>query len=188
MQKVSEKSTSIHTIIRLLLRELRREEGRHQAEVNQLLGRTTASWSKVEAGEADLNLDQLLTVCYVCNVQPWAVLQAARDYAELLNREGWYVAYHGVPLPKGDDMLSKEADAYYALLSKNPEVAYMHYQWRVLDAPRLDQRRDAILGVFRWIVDVHWRADVTAPRPPVPATPLIPPAVLERLTKMNEDE
>lgn len=185
---MSERSTSIHTVLRLLLRELRQQAGRPHAQITQLLGRTTGSWSKVEGGDADLTLEQLLTVCHACETYPWAVLQTAEEYVQLLTREGWYVARHGAALPKGEDLLSKEADAYYDLLSKYPEAIYRITSWPALVVPRRDQSRDALLGVFRWAIDMYWKSEMTAPQPPIPVTPLTPPAVVERLSNLMRDE
>lgn len=182
-----EKSTSVQTIIRLLLREVRREQGRNHAEVSQLLGKNSVAWNKVESGDGELSLDHLLTVCHVCGIHAWAVLQAARDYSELLNKHNWYVAWHGSALAKADDLLSKEAELYYDFLSKNPNESYRVNRWRVLDAPRLDQGRDALLGVFRWVTDGYWKAELLAPRPQVEPMPLIPPALAERFSKLEEN-
>ena len=89
---------SVHTISRILLRELRQERNVQQAHISQLLGKaSTSSWSKVESGDTFLTLEHLLTACTACQVWPSGFFQTVQNYAALLEQNGWFVASHGSP-------------------------------------------------------------------------------------------
>jgi transcriptional regulator with XRE-family HTH domain len=178
-----EKCTSFHTILRLLLRELRDEFRVSQAHINQLLGRSAVPWGKVETGDADVALEHLLTVCHVCNVRPSTLLQVAEEYVLLLEKDGWYVACHGTPLSKDADLLSKEADEYYKWLSGSPLI-YRIRTWSVLSSPQPHRNREHLLDVIRWSIDRYWRNDLlTQPIPTLSPPDLVPPAVIKKLKK-----
>ncbi|WP_255017025.1 helix-turn-helix domain-containing protein [Burkholderia glumae] len=154
-----EKSTSFHTICRLLLRELRQERNVQQAHIGQLLGKSTSSWSKVETGDTPLSLDHLLTACSACQVWPSNLLEAAQDYMTLLVQNGWYVAGHGAALPKEEDLLSVEADAYYATAASNVQTPVWG-RYPVLQTPWPYPGSCVPLDVFRWVLDPQWKASM----------------------------
>jgi len=148
-----EKSTSLHTICRLLLRELRHERNVQQAHIGQLLGRSGSSWSKVESGETPLTLEHLLTACAACQVWPSELLQAAQSYMTLLSQNGWFVATYGTALPKEEDRLSIEADKYYASPSSRVPLPPTH-RYPVLQTPWPYPGSNAVpLPVFRWVLE-----------------------------------
>lgn len=159
---MNEKSTSFHTVCRLLLRELRLERNVQQAQIGQLLGRSTSAWSKVETGETPLTLDHLLTACTACQVWPSDLFLTAQNYTALLTQNGWYVASHGSPLPKEEDQLSKDGDEYYELVGKAVRPA----QWGrfpVLQTPWPYPGSYVPLEVFRWALDPAWKAAMLSP-------------------------
>lgn len=161
---MNEKSTSFHTICRLLLRELRHERNVQQAYIGQLLGRSTSSWSKVETGDTPLTLDHLLTACTACQVWPSDLFLTAQNYMSLFSQNSWFVASYGVALPKEEDLLSTEADAYYASnAASNSKSPYP-----VLQTPWPFPGSYIPLGVFRWALEPEWKAAMSALPPPPP--------------------
>lgn len=154
---MKEKSTSLQTICRLILKELRLERNVQQAQISQLLGKaSTSAWSKVEAGDTQLTLDHLLTACAACQVWPSDFFHTAQNYMTLLIQNGWYVAAHGSSLPKEEDLLAFEADAYYAFLASRGQT----HTWRhfpVLQTPWPYPGSCVPLDVFRWVIDPNWR-------------------------------
>jgi transcriptional regulator with XRE-family HTH domain len=160
---MSEKSTSFHTICRLLLRELRQERNVQQAYISQLLGKaSTSSWSKVEAGDTPLTLDHLLSACTACQVWPSDFFQTVQNYATLMAQHGWYVAAHGSPLSKDEDQLGIEANAYYASIGSKAQLP----TWRrfsVLQTPWPYSGSCEPIDVFRWVLDPSWREQVSLP-------------------------
>lgn len=160
-ETMKEKSTSFHTVCRLLLRELRQERNVQQAHISQLLGKaSTSSWSKVEAGDTQLTLDHLLTACAACQVWPSNFFHTAQDYMTLLTQNGWYVAPHGSALPKEEDLLSLEADAYYVFIASNGHTPIWG-NFPVLQTPWPHPGSYVPLNVFRWVVDPNWREQVS---------------------------
>ena len=157
---MTEKSTSYHTICRLLLRELRQERTVQQALISQLLGRaSTSSWSKVEAGETPLTLEHLLTACTACQVGLVNFFQTVENYAQLLRQYGWYVAAYGSPLSTDEDLLSREANDYYSTMPRvvqQPGFA----RFPVLVTPFPYANAVAPLEVFRWAIDPEWKNSV----------------------------
>jgi transcriptional regulator with XRE-family HTH domain len=168
--EMEEKSTSFHTILRLLLRELRQQSNVQQAQIGQLLGKSASTWSKVETGETELTLDHVLTVCHACQVLPSALLQTAQNYMSVLNQFKWYVASHGKALEKAEDKLSQEADAYYAFLAKASRPLYGANYLPILSTPWPYLNQYAPLDVFRWATDEVWKNSLTAAQiaPPPP--------------------
>jgi transcriptional regulator with XRE-family HTH domain len=160
---MQEKSTSLHTICRLLLRELRSERNVQQAHIGQLLGRSTSSWSKVESGETPLSLEHLLTVCEACRVWPSDLFATAQNYMHLFTQQGWYVATYGAALPKEEDLLSIEADKYYASNnSKVPKLPMLIYP--VLQTPwPYPGCNPAPLSVFQWALDSNSKSMTLVP-------------------------
>lgn len=158
-----EKSTSFHTISRLLLRELRQERSVQQAQISQLLGRaSTSSWSKVEAGDTPLTLEHITTACSVFQIWPSDLFQAVQSYVMLMTQNGWYVAVYGSPLSKDDDQLSVDANAYYAFIASKAHIP----TWRrfpVLQTPWPYPGSYEPLDVFRWVLDPTWKEQVLAP-------------------------
>lgn len=155
---MTEKSTSFHTICRLLLRELRVEKGVTQAHISQLLGKaSTSSWSKVESGETPLTLEHLLTVCTACQIWPANFFGTAQNYMALLNQNGWYVAAYGSPLSKEDDQLGAAADEYYSVSASSRAQAPNMGMFQVLQTPWPYSGLYAPLNVFRWALDPQWR-------------------------------
>jgi transcriptional regulator with XRE-family HTH domain len=161
--EIMEHSTSFHTIGRLLLRELRYERGVQQAQIGQLLGKSTSSWSKVETGDTPLTLEHLLTACTACQVWPSDLLKTAQDYMTLLVQNGWYVAAHGTALPKEEDLLSVEADAYYAAVASRVQTPTWG-RYPVLQTPWPYPGSCVPLDVFRWVLDPAWKAEMSSPR------------------------
>jgi transcriptional regulator with XRE-family HTH domain len=169
---MNEKSTSFHTILRLLLRELRQQCNVQQAQIGQLLGKSASTWSKVENGETELTLDHVLTVCHACQVLPSALLQTAQNYMSLLGQFQWYVASHGKALEKDEDKLSLEADGYYAFMAKKEKPLYFANHFPVLQTPWPYLNHYAPLDVFRWATDEPWKNGLLNPQilpPPPPA-------------------
>lgn len=155
---MTEKSTSFHTICRLLLRELRVEKGVTQAHISQLLGKaSTSSWSKVESGETPLTLEHLLTVCTACQIWPANFFVTAQNYMALLNQNGWFVAAYGSPLSKEDDYLSAAADEYYSVSASSRAQAPNMGMFQVLQTPWPYSGYYAPLNVFHWALDNQWR-------------------------------
>lgn len=155
---MSEKSTSFHTVCRLLLKEIRIEKGVTQAHISQLLGRaSTSSWSKVESGETPLTLDHILTVCTACQTWPSALFLTAQNYMSVFTQNGWYVAAHGSTLVKEDDALGIAADQYYSLSSSSKVQTPNLGRFQVLQTPWPYPGFYAPLDVFRWALDQHWR-------------------------------
>ncbi|TXT39950.1 MAG: XRE family transcriptional regulator [Comamonadaceae bacterium] len=164
---MAEKSTSFHTVCRLLLRELRQERGVQQAQISQLLGRaSTSSWSKVETGETPLTLDHLLTACTACQVWPSDLFLTAQNYMSLLTQSGWYAAAHGTALSKDDDQLGLAAEAYYAFIASKAQTPSWG-RFQVLQTPWPYSGVCVPLDVFRWALDPNWREQQIsfAPKP-----------------------
>lgn len=157
---MEEKSTSFHTICRLLLRELRQERNVQQAQIGQLLGRSSSSWSKVETGDTPLTLDHLLTACTACQVWPSDLLLTAQNYMTLLVQHGWYVAAHGTALPNEEDRLSMGANEYYAFIASKAQTPNWGV-FPVLQTPWPYPGSCVPLNVFRWALDPSWRAQLT---------------------------
>ena len=109
-----EKSTSMSTICRLLLRELRQERNMQQAQIAQMLGKTASAWSKVESGDTPLSLEHLLTACTAMQVWPANFMQTAQNYVSLLTQNGWFVSSYGAPMPREEDALWQASDNFYA--------------------------------------------------------------------------
>lgn len=158
-----EKSTCFHTICRLLLKELRQERNIQQAHISQLLARSPSSWSKVETGETPLSLDHLLTACTACQVWPSALFQTAQNYMALLNQHGWYVAVHGTPLNKEEDLLSLLADQYYA----SPASVQQFQLYPILQTPWPYAGVFVPLNVFKWAIDPQFRQNISASPTPL---------------------
>lgn len=162
----SEKSTTIHTIARLILRELRQERNVQQAQIGQLLGKSTSTWSKVETGDTPLTLEHLLTACTACQVWPSTVLSTTQNYMQLLQQHGWYVASHGGPLPKEEDLLSLYADEFYKFVASKAQTP----SWRVypvLQTPWPYPNCCLPLDVFRWALDPAWKEQQLLPAPTI---------------------
>jgi transcriptional regulator with XRE-family HTH domain len=174
---MQEKSTSFHTIIRVLLRELRQQSNVQQAQIGQLLGKSASTWSKVETGETELTLDHMLTVCHACQVLPSLLLQTAQNYMSVLTQYGWYVASHGKALEKGEDRLAQEADSYYAFLAKPDRPFVFGNHLAVLSTPWPYLNQYAPLDVFRWATDEFWKNSLLNPQIAPPPPPyVIPPS------------
>lgn len=153
---MSEKSTSVHTISRILLRELRQERNVQQAHISQLLGKaSTSSWSKVESGDTPLTLEHLLTACTACQVWPSDFFQTVQNYAALLEQNGWFVASHGSPLPREEDCLSIEASNYYAATANRSQAMWRRFS--VLQTPWPFYGSCEPIDVFKWVLDPSWR-------------------------------
>lgn len=169
-----EKSTSIHTIIRILLKELRLERQVQQAQIGVLLGKSASVWSKVESGESELSLDHLVTGCTACQAWPSDLLQTAQNYMTLLQQYGWFVASHGSALPKSEDLLSIAADEYYSFVAKNRSPVPTFSRYQVLQTPWPWPQHYAPLDVFRWATDDVWKTTLLSPQipPPPPPAPL----------------
>jgi transcriptional regulator with XRE-family HTH domain len=168
---MEENSTSLHTILRYLLRELRLQQNVQQAQISQLLQRTAGTWSKVESGEQELTLDHILTVCHACQVWPSGVFHTAQEYMGLFNSNGWYVATHGPALPKAEDKLVSRAEEFYKFQDKKKKEektpVYMT-SWAlfpVLQTPYPYPGHLAPLDVFRWALDDAWRQYQLSPPP-----------------------
>lgn len=160
---MEEKSTSLHTILRYLLRELRMQQNVQNAQISQLLGRASGTWSKVENGEQELSLDHVLTACQACQVWPSAVFHTAQEYMGLFSNYGWYVATHGSALPRAEDKLIALADEFYTFQAKKfkeekrpPHVSSWGI-YPVLQTPYPYPGHTAPLDVFRWALDEMWR-------------------------------
>jgi len=170
-----EKCTTLHTIIRITLKELRLQRQVQQAQINVALGKTGSTWSKVENAESDLSLDHLLTACQVCQVWPSDLLQTAQTYMNVFQQCGWFVSTNQSALPKADDLLSKMADEFYAFQAKNSSPMPAWGGFQVLQTPWPYANHYAPLDVFRWATDDNWRSTKLQPNippPPPPAPPL----------------
>ena len=180
---MQEKSTSFHTILRILLRELRQQSNVQQAQIGQLLGKSASTWSKVETGETELTLDHVLTVCHACQVLPSVLLQTAQNYMSVLTQFGWYVASHGKALDKAEDRLAQEADTYYAFVARPDRSVIFGNIVHVLSTPWPYLNQYSPIDVFRWATDEVWKAGLlkaqTAPPPPHQVAP--PPSSLAGL-------
>lgn len=148
-----EKSTTFHTICRILLRELRQERGIQQAQICQMLGRvSTSTWSKVESGDTPLTLEHLLTACSACQVWPSDLFVTAQNYMSLLQQNNWFVAGYGNPQAKEDDLLSQRADEFYSShLSKIPSASWNRYP--ILQTPWPYPGMFAPIEVIRWTLE-----------------------------------
>lgn len=171
---MNEKSTSFHTILRLLLRELRQQCNVQQALIGQLLGKSASTWSKVENGETELTLDHVLTVCHACQVLPSALLQTAQNYMSMLVQCQWYVASHGKALEKAEDRLSLEADGYYAFMAKKEKLPFFPNHFPVLQTPWPYLNHYAPLDVFRWATDEQWKKSLLNPQVSLPQPFVMP--------------
>ncbi|MYN39175.1 helix-turn-helix domain-containing protein [Duganella sp. FT109W] len=157
---IHEKGTSVHTISRILLRELRQERNIQQAHISHLLGKaSTSSWSKVESGDTPLTLEHLLTACTACQVWPSEFFKTVQDYTALLEQHGWFVAAHGSPLPKEEDHLSMAAANYYAATSNKAQSTWRHFS--VLQTPWPFYGSCEPIDVFKWVLDPNWREVAT---------------------------
>jgi transcriptional regulator with XRE-family HTH domain len=161
---MSEKSTSVHTVARLLLRELRQERNVQQAHISHLLGKaSTSSWSKVESGDTPLTLEHLLTACTACQVWTSDFFQTVQNYTALLEQNGWFVAAHGNPLPKEEDHLSIETANYYAATANKPQNTWRRFS--VLQTPWPFSGSCEPIDVFKWVLDPSWRATAMTQMP-----------------------
>jgi transcriptional regulator with XRE-family HTH domain len=165
---MQEKSTSFHTILRILLRELRQNSNVQQAQIGQLLGKSASTWSKVETGETELTLDHVLTVCHACQVLPSVLLQTAQNYMSVFTQFGWYVAGHGKALEKTEDKLALEADNFYAFVARPIRPVIYGNTIPVLATPWPYLNQYSPIDVFRWATDEVWKNGLLQ-------TPIIPP-------------
>lgn len=164
---MSEKSTSVHTISRLLLRELRQERNVQQAHISHLLGKaSTSSWSKVESGDTPLTLEHLLTACTAYQIWPSDFFQTVQNYTALLEQNGWFVAVNGSPLPKEEDHLSIEAANYYAATANKAQAMWRRFS--VLQTPWPFYGSCEPIDVFKWVLDPSWRTVVAVEAPSRP--------------------
>ena len=109
-----EKSTSMTTVCRLLLRELRQERNMQQAQIAQMLGKTASTWSKVESGDTPLTLEHLLTACAAMQIWPANFMVTAQNYVALFTQKNWFVSTYGAATPKDEDALWLASDEFYA--------------------------------------------------------------------------
>lgn len=156
-----EKSTSIHTICRILMKELRQERNVQQAQISQLLGKSVSSWSKVESGDIPMTFDHLVTACAACQVWPAELLLATQNYMSLLIQSQWFVAAYGSAMSKEEDLLASEADAYYALVGSRPQTPSWG-RFPVLQTPWPYPNNCVPLDVFRWALDPEFKRQMTA--------------------------
>jgi len=109
-----EKSASMATIFRLLIKELRQERNIQQAQIAQLLGKTASTWSKVESGETPLTLEHILTACAVMQIWPAQLMTTTQNYVSLFQQKSWFVSTYGAPLPKEEDALWLASEVFYS--------------------------------------------------------------------------
>lgn len=161
---MQEKSTSVHTILRLVIRELRQQLNIQQAHLGQLLGKSSSTWSKVESGEQVLSLDHLFTVCHAMQVPPAAVMQTTQNYIAALVQLGWYVATHGKPLENADDKLAQDAESFYAFMANPEKPMFFANAYPVLSTPWPYMNHFMPIDVIRWATDESWRASLENPQ------------------------
>lgn len=130
---MTEKSTSMSTVCRLIIKELRLERGLHQAHIASAMGKSASAWSKTEAGDTPLTLDHFFAACYALNVWPTAVLTTVQNYVSLLNFNGWFVSPHGFATEKTDDALWIASDEFYlsanTILKPASVVSVLNTPW-----------------------------------------------------------
>lgn len=149
---MAEKSTSMATISRLIIRELRQESNVQQAQIAVLMGKTPSAWSKVESGETPLTLDHLFSACTAMNIWPTAVLQTVQNYVALFSLNGWYVSPHGASTTKVDDALWVASDEFYAATVNQPKALL---GFSILQTPWPYPNAYVPLRVFEYAITKH---------------------------------
>lgn len=158
-----EKSTSFHTICRLLLKELRQERNVYQAQISQRLNEAPSAWLKVEDGSTKLKLEHILAACTVFDILPSEFFHTAEKYFDLLEDYDWFVAKFGLEMPKSDDLLWQESDKYYAQLTgANPPARSRFDHSDVLNSPGHNNFY-CPLPVFDWAINAHTRPPMPNP-------------------------
>lgn len=85
------KNTTQTTIIRFILRELRRERKILQEEVASALGIVKSAVPKMETGYVGITVDRLIAWCTYMQVPTSEVLKVAEIYAIHFRGNGWNV-------------------------------------------------------------------------------------------------
>lgn len=132
--------TTWTTLCAILLREARVERNFHQAQVADIIDKSTSSWTKVEAGQSPLQLETLFRVCAFLGAAPSDVTRAAEHYADVLRQHGWVILFN---LPDGikKDPLMEMAQSYWN--SPGGKIAIRTFPF------------NSILNVYRSGVDVN---------------------------------
>ncbi|UYY58049.1 helix-turn-helix domain-containing protein [Sphingomonas sp. S2-65] len=154
--------TTFATFCLALLRELRGERGRHQAEVAEWLGVTPSAWTKVEMGSSPLKLSSFVRVCAGFEVHPSVVMAAADRHVELFRAEGWKVLT--AELAANEDELLQLALEYWASAgSRAPKTNYFGSP-SVIQGPLRDFKGEILLApVFRFAIDPSSRERLKIP-------------------------
>lgn len=124
------KVTTFSSITICLLREVRLEQGLHQAQIADMLSVTPSAWTKIESGKSALSQESLYRVCNGLRIPPSTLMAAMERYATLLADNRWAVI--STQLGFDDDALLKEAAEYYA----SPGFRWRNQiRWGVLNGP-----------------------------------------------------
>jgi DNA-binding XRE family transcriptional regulator len=150
------KETSLTSICLVLLREVRMEQGYRQAYLASWVGKTTGTWTKIEAGTNPLQLNVLFHICTCMRITPSHVLATAERYAVVLSQNGWSILTSHLPSKK--DSLLRLAQQYWALPARSRGLTSR--RGSVLDGPLYggNPHEVPLPAVFRFALDPVYRA------------------------------
>ncbi|MEG8048985.1 helix-turn-helix transcriptional regulator [Sphingomonas aurantiaca] len=154
--------TTFTTFCLALLREMRVERGRHQAEVAEWLGVTPSAWTKVEVGSSPLKLSSFVRVCAGFEVHPSVAMAAADRHAEFFRAEGWTVLT-GELAASEDELLRLALEYWGSLGGRSPRYNYFGSP-SVIHGPIRDLNGEMLLApVFRYGLDPSSRQQLKEP-------------------------
>jgi transcriptional regulator with XRE-family HTH domain len=156
------KVTTFTSITILLLREVRLEQGLHQAQIADMLSATPSAWTKIEAGKSALSLENLFRVCNGLRIPPSTLMAAMERYATLMAENGWAVI--STQLGFDDDALLKEAQEYYSSAGFRGRAPL---RWGVLNGPtRNFDGSITPAEVFAFALDANFKMQQIDYKPP----------------------
>jgi len=146
------RNTTLSTIARIILQELRTDHNISQVMASSHLGLSSgSSWSKVESGDTPLSLEHILTICSMCHVLPSVFFNTVQNYVILLSQNNWFVEVGGKGIAKEDDDLGKLAKQFYS--QRGTQRFTDPFQNSTLLTPWLSDGRYSSLLVFDYAIN-----------------------------------
>ncbi len=85
-----QRTSSFSSLLLLVIKDIRMENGLHQAHLAQTVGKTPSAWGKIENGQSPLNMDTFFGACVALGQHPTYIMGLAERLIPLFNRYGWY--------------------------------------------------------------------------------------------------
>lgn len=166
-----EKKTSFITICLILLRAIRIERKYTQAQIADLLNKSTSVWTKIENGKTPLTFELLLRWSRAMWVNLPQLINTAERYAQLFtsgyDKEAlWSVTFS--VLEEGEDDLLLSAIEYWKSPGFKTSI-YNPYSGGILNSPQICSNGSLIISpVFQFALDPIFRQgqlNATIPSP-----------------------